>query len=172
MKLPAGFEFGRFQLDQLLKNLETCKSRLPSIQTSLPATVFASLEEIFESCEGQAYNIERTFKVLRSDASRWEEKYATLLAKFGTRNSIEELTRAISTEVEFVLNYVELKSLGPNPQTQADDISKAERTIISRTHPLVVTTNDRRGGQTNTVFWGSGVQVNNNAPIGVQYFHH
>ena len=147
LKLPAGFEVGRCQLNQLLDNLKTCNDLLHSIEASLPANVFASLERTFKICEEKADKIQQIFDVLHYDARLWETRYAEVLAMFGPGNTIEELTTAISEEVEIILNYVKLKSSCPLPKIQPDDIPEVTRTIVSRATFIEIQTNNTGHGQ-------------------------
>ena len=151
LKLPDGFEVGRCQLTQLLENLRTCNDLLHtiihSIEASLPANVFASLERTFEICEGKADKIQQIFDVLHYDASLWETRYAEVLAMFGPGNTIEELTTAISEEVKIILSYVKLKSSCPPPKIQPDDIPEVKRTIVSQATIIKIQTNNTGHGQ-------------------------
>ena len=175
LKFSEAFEAVGRRLPIILDTLQTCKSHLEPIQSSLPADICKGLEQILDACDQKAAKLREIFeKVIPGANDGWEKRYLKLFKKWGKGNKVEELMISITEDVQLIVNNHTVKSAKPEQTTKLEDIIKEMKSVkssVPEEDSSGMNFNSGGGAQTNNVNRGSGQQINNNAAVGTQNFH-
>lgn len=182
IQLSEEFEIVGRRLPVLGHILRTYKSNLELYKSSLLPDSWQALEITLEDCDEKARKLAKTFEKVISgpgDLTEWRKRYTKLISLRGEGYKVDELMKAITQDVQILVNKEAAASAGPSQNEQLENILKEIQSLnISTVEDAKRSVQNFHGDgaqmNVNTVSRqinsGSGQQINNNGPVRTQNF--
>ncbi|KAL4946962.1 hypothetical protein BDW69DRAFT_135257 [Aspergillus filifer] len=132
LQLSETFEVVRRQLPVLRSTLDGCYRHLDLRNNPVPDDVAEALEKILDACEIKAKKLKRIFaKIIPDESDPWQKRYAAIIQRLGRGNKVEELMRAITKDVQTIVNYDAVKSADPQQNSDLEKILEELKSLDS-----------------------------------------
>lgn len=125
IKFSKTFEIVANQLPILRDTLQTCHTHFEPIKTTLPADAAQGLLKTVNSCKSNAEKLDNIFQeTIPGEHEQWYERYRKVARRLGKGNKVEELMKAITEDVQNLVNYHTVKSTSPELYTKLQELMK------------------------------------------------
>lgn len=158
LKLSTTFKTVANRLPILRVTLQTCRDHFEPVKSSLPADAAQGLVKTIESCKSKAKKLDAIFaETIPGEDEQWYERYYKVTQRLGKGSKVEELMKAMTEDVQSLVNYHVVKSASPELCNKLEEIVKEMDTL----EPSLPMENDGRnnfqsGGGEMYVHTGSG----------------
>ncbi|KAL4788755.1 P-loop containing nucleoside triphosphate hydrolase protein [Aspergillus venezuelensis] len=132
LKLSETIETVGRQLPIIHDTLEGCQKHLqPRIKT-IPEDVAEALEKTLDACEIKANNLKKIFaKIIPNQSSPWQTRYAAIVRRLGKGSKVEELMKAITEDVQIIVNHQAVKSADSQQNVKLEQILRELESLES-----------------------------------------
>lgn len=132
MKLPETFEVVRRRLPVILDILKTCKDHAEPRKDKIPKDVCEALEETLDACDTKATNLRTIFeKTIPGESDAWQKRYSKILRRLGNGNKVEELMKAITEDVQIIVNHDAVKPADSELNAELEQILEEIKSVLS-----------------------------------------
>ncbi|KAL4935205.1 hypothetical protein BDV06DRAFT_133555 [Aspergillus oleicola] len=120
------------QLPIMRNTLEGCYTHLQSRRDTIPEDVAEALEKILDACETKANNMKKIFaKIIPDESNSWQKRYLAILRRLGKGNKVEELMRAITEDIQIIVNHDAVRSADSEQNSQLEQILEELKSLDS-----------------------------------------
>ncbi|KAJ5652614.1 hypothetical protein N7507_010040 [Penicillium longicatenatum] len=155
INLPKTFQVVGYRLPVIRHTLETCEAKLKLNINSVPENVCEELDNLIYACQRKAKNLEGIFeKVIPGPSDTLHKRYSTALRRLGKGTEVEQLMKAITEDVQFVVSHHAVMSADQRQNTDLDEVIREIESLPSSAQIV----NSGAGTQINCNNNGSGKQ--------------
>ncbi|KAL4933494.1 uncharacterized protein BDV17DRAFT_287153 [Aspergillus undulatus] len=160
LKLSETIETVGRQLPIIRNTLEGCHTHLLPRRDTIPEDVTEALEKTLDACETKANNLKKIFaKITPDQGNPWPTRYAAIVRRLGKGSKVEELMRAITEDVQIIVNHHAVKSADSQQNDQLEQILRELESLESSVpgeDPSGMNFTSHGGPQNNYVHRGHG----------------
>lgn len=132
IKLSKTFEVVRRRLPVILDILKTCKEHAEPRKDKMPQDVCEALEETLDACDAKATNLRAIFeKTIPGESDTWQKRYTKILRRLGKGNKVEELMKAITEDVQIIVNHDAVNSADSQQNAELEQILEEIKSVES-----------------------------------------
>ncbi|KAL4804195.1 P-loop containing nucleoside triphosphate hydrolase protein [Aspergillus unguis] len=160
LKLSETIETVGRQLPIIRNTLEQCQAHIRPRTDTIPEDVGEAIAKTLDACESKATNLKKIFaKITPDQGDSWPTRYAAIVRRLGKGSKVEELMRAITEDVQIVVNHHAVKSADCQQNNQLEQILQELDSLepsVPEDDPSTMNFVSHGGPQNNYVHRGHG----------------